>query len=324
MSGPVERALDVIRAEAAALEAVAAQLETDVSARQAFTEAVDIITGVAGHLIVVGIGKSGHIGAKLAASFASTGTPSFFMHPAEASHGDLGMVTRQCAVLAISRGGESREMLDVLHYCAREDVPVIAVTSAPASTLGRAARVALVLPDTPEACPNGLAPTTSTTSALALGDALMVAVMARTGVSPQDFGRHHPGGKLGRGLQTVREWMAFADAPPPVTDADARMDAVILAMSEGQEGCVAVTDEGGRMVGMITDGDLRRAMAPDLFARRAADVMTSDPYTAGPDQRMGEIVQAMAERRIGTAFVVEDGRPVAVINTKTLMRQGYI
>ena len=323
MTRPLAHAVSVVRAEAAALEAVAAQLESDGEAAAAFRRAVEIIKNTEGHLVVVGIGKSGHIGAKLAASFASTSTPSFFMHPAEASHGDLGMVTRQCAVLAISRGGESREMLDVLHYCARQDVPVIAITAAPGSTLGRAATVVLALPDAAEACPNGLAPTTSTTSALALGDALMVAVMSEKGVGATEFGHHHPGGKLGRGLQTVAEWMAFTDAPPPVTQASARMDAVVIAMSEGREGCVAVL-EGGRMVGMITDGDLRRAMAPDLLLRSAADVMTADPFTVRPDQRMGEVVQAMADRRIGTAFVVEDGKPVAVINTKTLMAQGYI
>ena len=324
MSKSLERALGVLRAEAAALQAVARHLEHDEDAANALDRAVDIIAGLAGHLIVVGIGKSGHIGAKLAASFASTGTPSFFMHPAEASHGDLGMVTRHCALLAISRGGESREMLDVLHYCRRESVPVIALTAAVGSTLGRAADVVLALPDMPEACPNGLAPTTSTTAALALGDALMVAVMTKKGISSQDFGRHHPGGKLGRGLQTVGEWMALSETTPPTTQADSRMDSVILAMSEGREGCVAVLDAKGHMVGMITDGDLRRAMAPDLFSKRAGDIMTAAPFTVSPDQRMGDIIQTLSERRIGTAFVLEDRKPVAVINTKTLMRQGYI
>ena len=246
------------------------------------------------------------------------------MHPTEASHGDLGMVTADNAVLAISNSGQSAEMTDVLHYCRKTGVPVIAITRNPDSALGKASDVVLRLPDAGEACLNGLAPTTSTTNTLVLGDALVVATMARKGITKTDFGRHHPGGKLGRGLHTVRDWMSLSPEEPPVTSADAAMEDVILAMSEGQNGCVAVLDDAGDFAGMITDGDLRRAMGPTLFERKAIDIATRNPITLNEEMLMSEVVDLLSRNRIATAFIVRETKPIGVVNTKTLMTQGYI
>ena len=324
MSRSTEEALRVLDMEAQSLRRLADDLRDDPARQEAFEKAVALVTRTRGHVIVVGVGKSGHIGLKIAASFASTGTPAFFMHPTEASHGDLGMVTRDCTVVAISNSGESRELADVLHYCTKAGVPVIGLTRQPGSALGRAASVVLQLPETEEACINGLAPTTSTTNTLALGDALVVAVMAAKGVSRDDFGRHHPGGKLGRGLQTVADWRATHPAEPPVVNADAGMQDVVGAVSAGLSGCVAVVDGRGDFLGMITDGDLRRAMTPDMFSKTAADIMTTEPFTPSDAMTMRSVIDTLTARKIGNAFVVEGGKPVAVLNMKTLMTQGYV
>lgn len=315
-------ALRVIRLEAEGLNHLADALGSHGA--QAFSEAVETVLGATGYLVVIGVGKSGHIAQKLAASFASTGTPAFFMHPTEASHGDLGMVKSDSVVLALSNGGESRELIDVLHYCTKASIPVIGMTRAPDSTLGRASKIVLQLPDTAEACPNGLAPTTSTTNMLALGDALIVATMTERGVTRTDFGRRHPGGKLGRGLHTVGDWMALHPSPPPLISDTAHVPDVVSAMSEGQSGCVAVVDATGQFVGMITDGDLRRAMTPDMFSRNARDIMTANATTLNADQRMSEVIEILQARRIANAFVVQDGVPVAVVDMKDLMTQGYV
>lgn len=320
----IDEAVRVIAMEAESLTQLAVGLKSDPAQTAAFSNAIDVILKVSGHLIVVGVGKSGHIGQKLAASFASTGTPSFFMHPTEASHGDLGMVTPNCAVLAISNSGESRELVDVLQYCRKNDIPVIGFTRNAGSTLGRSSTVVLQLPHGQEACINGLAPTTSTTNTLALGDALVVATMAEKGVSKNDFGRHHPGGKLGRGLQTVGDWFAMNTQTPPTINASAGIEDVVLAVSTGQNGCVAVTDPNGSFMGMITDGDLRRAMKPDMFSKTADEIMTDDPITLSLDMMMSEVIERLTRKRVGNAFVIDNDKPVAVVNIKTLMTQGYL
>ena len=320
----IEDALRVIRLEAESLSALADGLASDPARAEKFSRAVELILAAKGYLIVVGVGKSGHIAQKLAASFASTGTPAVFLHPTEASHGDLGMVTDDSVVLALSNSGESREMIDVLHYCRKSGVPVIGLTRAPNSTLGRASTVVLQLPDSAEACPNGLAPTTSTTNTLALGDALVVATMSELGVSTSEFGRRHPGGKLGRGLHTIGDWMALHPSPPPLIVNTAKVTEVVAAMSEGASGCVAVVNAQGSFVGMITDGDLRRAMTPDMFTRTAQDIMTAGASTLSEDQLMKDVIITLQDRRISNAFVVENGKPVAVVNMKDLMVQGYI
>ena len=323
-SNRIDQARRVIRMEADGLRELDAAFDSDPALPEAFERAVELILATRGHVIVVGVGKSGHIGLKIAASFASTGTPAFFMHPTEASHGDLGMVTPDCTLLAISNSGESRELLDVLRYCTKAGVPVIGLTREPDSRLGRASTAVLSLPHTPEACVNGLAPTTSTTNTLVMGDALVVAVMAERGLSRDDFGRRHPGGKLGRGLQTVGDWMAQDPDTPPRIHAGATIEDVVMAVTEGQHGCVAVTDEAGAFVGMITDGDLRRAMTPDMFTKRARDIMTTEPVTLSEDMLMSRVVNLLTQRNLGNAFVLRERKPVGVVNIKTLMRQGYV
>ena len=316
-----EEGIRVVRAEAEALDALA-KIMAEPEAAEAFARAVDIILATRGHLVVAGVGKSGHIGLKIAASFASTGTPAFFMHPTEASHGDLGMITANCAVLAISNSGEAVELIDVLHYCARVGVPVIGVTRAADSPLARGSTVVLRLPAAPEACINGLAPTTSTTATLALGDALVVATMAERGLTETEFGRRHPGGKLGRGLKTVGEWLAHNPHDVPTVAFDAPLQEVVVATSEGRQGCVAVMREGA-FAGMITDGDLRRAMAPDMFSRTAADIMTENPVTLSEDMAMRDVMEMLTRLRLNSAFVLRGGKPVAVVDIKTLLATGY-
>jgi len=320
-----ERGQRVIQIEADGLLALAASL-TDERA-DAFEHSVALITNCDRHLVVVGVGKSGHIGQKLAASFASTGTPSFFMHPTEASHGDLGMLMPGCVVLAISNSGESRELADVLSFCRRSKISVIGITAAPESSLGRGSNIVLQMPKHPEACPNRLAPTTSTTMALALGDALVVAAMEQRGFTSADFGQRHPGGKLGRRLQTLDDWLAANPHDVPHVTPDTSAEDVVMAISKGQNGCVAVIEDsrsGPVFVGMITDGDLRRAMTPDFFKLSAADIMTAKPLTLRRDQTMGQVIDVLVDRRIATAFIVDDGQTLGLVNTKTLAVQGYI
>jgi len=286
--------------------------------------AVDLLLACQGHVIVAGVGKSGHIGQKIAASLASTGTPAFFLHPTEASHGDLGMVTPRSVLVAISYSGESRELADLLRYCQASAIPVIGLTRGRESTLGRMSQVLLELPRVEEACPNGLAPTASTTVTLALGDALTVAAMARRGFSLEEFGHRHPGGKLGRGLQTVQEYLAMRPSETPTVGAHETIERVIIEISAGRRGCVGVLDAAGRMTGMITDGDLRRALGESLMDRRAEDIMTRSPYTFGPEDRMAAVVRILTENRIGNGFVLRDGHPVGVIDLKDLVMDGYV
>jgi len=264
MTNAIKDAQDVIAKEIEGLTALKDSLDAD------FGNAVDLILDTQNYLIVVGVGKSGHIGQKIAASFASTGTPSFFMHPTEASHGDLGMVSKGCIILAISNSGESRELRDVLQYAKRNDVPVIGITKYPNSTLGRKSQIVLRLPEAVEACPNGIAPTTSTTNTLALGDALVVASMTKRGFTLEEFGKRHPGGKIGLQLQTVKEWLDTHTVNSPLVSLGAAMDETIMAISKGARGCAAVIDGEGKIHGVITDGDLRRAIDDEFLSKTAS------------------------------------------------------
>lgn len=321
----VERAKFVIRTEAAGLDTLAAELTGQRA--ENFKRAVSLITQCDRHLVVVGVGKSGHIGQKLAASFASTGTPSFFMHPTEASHGDLGMLVPDCVVLAISISGESHELTDVLNYCRRSNISVIGMTGSPSSTLARGSDVVLQLPQCEEACVNRLAPTTSTTMTLAMGDGLVVSVMDQRGFTSTDFGRRHPGGKLGRRLQTVGEWLSANSHEVPTVALKSPFQDVIMAITEGQNGCVAVMsdpDGGGVFSGIITDGDLRRAMKPGVFDLIAADIMTVNALSLNVAMTMGQAVDQLVSRRVATAFIIEDDQPIGLINTKALAAQGYL
>ena len=314
----IQSAQEVIRTEQAGLEALCEIIDEE------FANAVELVLKTEDYLIVVGVGKSGHIGQKIAASFASTGTRSFFMHPTEASHGDLGMVSPNSTLFIISNSGESRELRDVLNYARKMDIKIIGVTKNPDSTLGTQANHVLRLPHSPEACPNGLAPTTSTTNTLALADALVVAVMSERGFTKEEFGQMHPGGKLGLQLQSVEDWLSIRSRDVPTVSQNSEMRQTVMAMTESRMGCVAVVDGEDRFVGMITDGDLRRALSKDIFDKSAADIMTADPISLTRDMSIRQVIELFTERRIANAFVVDAGKAIGLIDMKTLLEDGYI
>lgn len=305
----------VLRLEAAGIDALAKSL--DVS----FTRALQLLERVTGRVIVTGMGKSGHIARKIAATIASTGTPASFVHPGEASHGDLGMVTEHDAVIALSNSGETAELADLVTYAKRFEIPLIGITGSGASTLAGAADVALVLPDSREACPMGLAPTTSTTVMLALGDAIAVALLERKGFSADDFHLLHPGGKLGRMLLRVRAIMHSDDAVP-IAPREMAMSEALLIMTAKSFGCVGIVDDTGRLQGIVTDGDLRRHMSDNLLSLTAGEVMTPRPRTISPDALASEALGVMNSRSITNLFVVEDGRPVGIIHVHDCLRAG--
>lgn len=312
-------ARSVVRTEIEALESLEAALGAS------FAAAIDLILSTDRHIIIAGVGKSGHIGQKIAASLASTGTPAFFLHPTEASHGDLGMIVPGSVVLAISYSGESRELMDLLRYCRSNAIPLIAMTRASQSSLGRHASVVLELPSVREACPNGLAPTSSTTMALALGDALTIVLMARRGFSREDFGFRHPGGKLGRSLQTAGDYIHGQAENLPLIPMDADFREVVMAITNGRRGCIGVTGISGELVGMVTDGDLRRAMLAGKADLPACEIMTSSPHTLAPEERMLAVIKQLSEKRISNAFVTDEaGRPIGLIDMKDLLAEGYV
>jgi arabinose-5-phosphate isomerase len=308
----------VLRTEAAGLQALAASLDGS------FERAVDTLAAASGRVVVSGMGKSGHVARKIAATLASTGTPALFVHPAEASHGDLGMIVPGDAILALSNSGETAELADLVAHSRRFALPLVAITARPGSTLAAAADIALVLPSAAEACPMGLAPTTSTTMQMALGDALAVALLNRRGFTAADFHQIHPGGRLGTRLRRVRELMHGGDAVP-LAPPDTAMDRALLVMTEKRFGCLGVVDAAGRLVGIVTDGDLRRAMGPDLLARCVSDVMTHAPRTIAPDALAVEALHAMNARArpITTLFVVDArGLPIGILHVHDLLRAG--
>jgi len=288
-----------------------------------FARAIDLLAGVAGRVIVSGMGKSGHVARKIAATFASTGTPAQFVHPAEASHGDLGMITATDAVLALSNSGETAEMTDLVGYTRRFRIPLVAMTAKAASALGSTADLVLLLPAADEACPVGLAPTTSTTMQLALGDAIAVALMDRRGFTAEHFGTFHPRGRLGARLAKVADLM---HADMPLARIGTRMADVLIGMTEKRFGCVGVVDAGGWLAGIVTDGDLRRHMAPDLLDRPVESVMTREPRTVGPGTLAAEALEMMNTRAITALFACEEAdggrRPVGIVHIHDLLRAG--
>ena len=288
---------------------------------QPFARAVAILAAAKGRVIVTGIGKSGHVGQKVAATFASTGTPAFFVHPTEASHGDLGMVTREDAVLAMSWSGETVELKNVITYSRRFSVPLIAMTSRKESALGKSADVVLELPKAKEACPHGLAPTTSTTMQLALGDCLAIALLEAKGFTAHDFKVFHPGGSLGAQLKFVADVM-HRDERLPLVSADEPMASALLTMTQKAFGCLGVVDAEGKLAGVITDGDLRRHMGPKLHEARTAEIMTKRPKTIGPGMLASAALDLINTSRITALFVVEKGRPVGIIHVHDLLRAG--
>ena len=314
----LEAAREVLATEAAGLRALAASLDG------AFARAVALLAGASGRVVVSGMGKSGHIARKIAATLASTGTPALFVHPAEASHGDLGMIVPGDAVLALSNSGETVELADLIDHTRRFGLPLVAITGRAGSALAGAADAVLLLPAAPEACPLGLAPTTSTTMQLALGDALAVALLTRRGFGAADFGRIHPGGRLGGQLKRVRELM-HAGAAVPLAPPELPMDAALLRITERRFGCLGIVDAAGRLIGIVTDGDLRRAMGPDLLRLRVGEIMTHGPRTIGPDALAAEALHAMnaGASPITTLFVVDARQvPLGILHIHDLLRAG--
>ena len=287
-----------------------------------FSHAVGLMLAAKGRVIVSGMGKSGHVARKTAATLSSTGTPAYFVHPAEASHGDMGAITCQDVLLLLSWGGETAELSDLITYAKRHRIPIIAIGANPDSTLIKAADVKLVLPRAPEACPMGLAPTTSTTMMLSLGDALAVALMERKGFSPDQYRDFHPGGSLGRALIRVSDLMHKGDAVP-LARADTPMRDLLLTMASGRLGCVGVVDAKGALIGIVTDGDIRRHVA-GIENRSASEVMTADPKIARPDELAAEALALMTEKKITQLFVLAEGdpAPAGVIHIHDCLRAG--
>lgn len=314
----LEVARDVLTNEIDALIVMKASLG------DSFTQLIDLICSIEGRVIVVGMGKSGHVARKIAATLASTGQPSLFVHPAEASHGDMGMITRQDLVLALSNSGETMELANVIDYTRRYSIPLVAITRREDSTLSRVAEISITLPDYPEACPMGLAPTTSTTMMLVLGDAIAVALLKARSFSPADFKIYHPGGSLGGRLHRVKDKMHKGASVPLVT-LETPMSQVILTISEKSFGCVGVVDSKGALVGVVTDGDLRRHMGNGMLTLTAHQVMTQDPSTIPSDMLMTEALAFMNHKKITALFVVDsENIPVGVIHVHDFLRVGVV
>lgn len=288
-----------------------------------FTKALDAMQNAKGRIIITGMGKSGHIGKKIAASLASTGTPSFFVHPAEASHGDLGMITEEDVVIAISNSGESKELIDILNYCKRFGIKLISITKNPESSLGKAGDIVLLLPNNGEACPLGLAPTSSTTATLVLGDILTAGLIERKGFTKADFNARHPGGKLGSILQRVSDLMHIG-AEMPLLNEDADMQKVLLEMTSKRLGCVGFINENGDLTGMLTDGDLRRCLSVQVFDKKASDLMTKNPKTITKDTMASEAMKILHDKKITNIFVVENNKPIGVLHIHDLLNNGVV
>lgn len=318
-SPAVASALRTLEAEAGGIAALAAALNADLG--PAFAAAVDMMRTARGRVIVSGLGKSGHIGRKMAATFASTGTPAFFVHAAEASHGDLGMITPDDVIMALSWSGETAELKNLINYSRRFRIGLIAVTAEPDSTLGKAADVCLTLPKAREACPHNLAPTTSSLMQLALGDSLAVALLEGRGFTPVDFSVLHPSGKLGAMLKFVRDLMHTGDAVP-VKPLGTKMSDALVEMTSNNFGCVAIVDAHGEIVGMVTDGDLRRHMRPDLMTARVEDVMSKHPKTVHPEMLASEALEILNSSKITTLIVAKGRKPVGIVRLHDILQAG--
>lgn len=314
----LETARRVIRTEANGLAALEAALADGLA--DPFVAAMRLILDATGRVVVSGMGKSGHVGRKIAATFASTGTPAQFVHPAEASHGDLGMVTRGDVVLVLSNSGETPEIADIVAHTRRFEIPLIGVAGREGSTLLRQADVALLLPQAAEACGTGIVPTTSTTMTLALGDALAVALMEHRRFTPEHFRNFHPGGKLGARLARVADLM---HADMPLVAEDAPMAEALLTISAKGFGVTGVVDSDGALVGIITDGDLRRHM-DGLLTHNAAEVMTRAPRTIAPAALAEAALAQMQDRKITCLFAVDDGRPQGILHIHDCLRAGMV
>ena len=313
-------ALRTLGLERAGIAAIEAELSNGLG--DLFARAVELILAASGRVIVTGMGKSGHVGRKIAATLASTGQPAYFVHPGEASHGDLGMIQQGDVILALSWSGETSELADIITYSRRFQIGLISITSKLESALGSEADVCLALPKSEEACPNGLAPTTSTTMQLALGDALAVALLEAKGFTAQDFRVFHPGGKLGAKLTFVRDIM-HRDERVPLVRLGAGMGEAVVQISAKGFGCVGVVDADGKLAGIVTDGDLRRHMRPDLMGAKVDDVMTRAPRTVTPETLGVEALEMLNSRKISAMLVVDQGNiPCGIVHLHDLLRLG--
>jgi arabinose-5-phosphate isomerase len=310
------RTLDL---ECEGLQALRRSLDDGLQAP--FHAAVAALAAAKGRVIVTGIGKSGHVAQKIAATFASTGTPAFFVHPSEASHGDLGMITRDDVIVALSWSGESVELGNILTYSRRFKVPLIAITSRADSALAKQSDVVLELPRAKEACPHGLAPTTSTTMQLAIGDCLAIALLEAKGFTAHDFKVFHPGGSLGASLKFVADVMHTGERLPLASE-DTPMSAALVTMTQKSFGCLGITDAKGRLAGVITDGDLRRHMGENLLSRRTSDIMTRKPKAVPPGMLASAALELLNASRITALFVVDKGKPVGIVHVHDLLRAG--
>jgi arabinose-5-phosphate isomerase len=307
----------VLALEARALQDLGAALD------DGFVQAVDLLFKVRGRVVVSGMGKSGHIARKIASTLASTGTPAVFVHPAEAAHGDLGMVAKGDALICLSNSGETTELSHLVAHSRRHGIPLIAIVGRAGSALDQAADATLTLPAIVEACPMGLAPTTSTTLMLALGDALAIALLERKGFTPEQFQVLHPGGSLGRALIKVSDIMHAGDRLPLIASGGAMREA-LLTMTEKSFGCVGVTDRDGRLIGIVTDGDLRRHVDGDLLAQTVDRVMTARPKSIRPNALAAEALGKMNASSISALFVVDQGRPVGIVHIHDCLRAGVV
>ena len=315
---PKESALRTLDTELKGLAALRDVLAGDMAG--AFEEAVETIADIGGRVIVTGMGKSGHVAAKIAATLASTGTPAFFVHPSEANHGDLGMIARDDVIVALSRSGEAMELGGTLAYAKRFGIPLIGMTADPKSTLGRHANIILALPNEGEACPHNLAPTTSAIMQLSLGDALAIALLERRSFSASDFSIFHPGGKLGAQLSVVSDVMHTGDELPLVQSGTQMTEAIIQISAKGF-GCVGVMQDD-QLIGIVTDGDLRRHLSTSLLGEVVDDIMTADPQTIAPDLLAAAALDILNRRAITTLMVTEAGRPVGIVHLHDLLRVG--
>ncbi|WP_269932361.1 KpsF/GutQ family sugar-phosphate isomerase [Aminobacter sp. HY435] len=315
----IASALRTVTTEQAGIVALVAALEGSLAAP--FAKAVSVLGQLNGRAIITGVGKSGHIGKKIAATFASTGTPAYFVHPAEAIHGDLGMITKDDAIVAISWSGETAELKGIVGYSRRFSIPLIAITAGETSALARQADVLLSLPRAPEACPHGLAPTTSTLLQLVIGDALAVALLEARGFTADHFRTFHPGGQLGASLTPVGDLMHTGDEMP-VVPVGTKMPEAVRTLSKKRFGCVCVTDADGKLAGIITDGDLSRNLDRNLAETRVEEIMTVRPKTVPRHMLAGAAIAMLNENNIGALIVVEGDRPVGLIHFHDLLRIG--
>jgi len=317
----VQSALRTLEAEGSGIAAIEAALRSDLG--ESFARAADLIRNAKGRLIVTGLGKSGHIARKIAATFASTGTPAFFVHAAEAGHGDLGMITTDDVILALSWSGEQPEMKSLITYATRFSIPLIAMTAERESTLAKAADVALTLPKAREACPHNLAPTTSSLMMLALGDALAIALLEGRGFTSVDFSVLHPSGKLGAMLKHISDIM-HTGAAVPLKPLGTSMSEALVEMTSKGFGCVGIVDARGAIAGIVTDGDLRRHMRPDLMTALVDEVMTKNPKTIRKHLLASEALEILNASKITALIVTEGNKPVGIVHLHDLLRAGVV